>query len=38
MGKCRGVRVTPHIYTPIKDLEKVVKVIQEIAFDIPKNH
>jgi uncharacterized protein (DUF952 family) len=31
-----GVRVTPHIYTPIKDLEKVVKVIKEIAFDIPK--
>jgi selenocysteine lyase/cysteine desulfurase len=28
-----GVRVTPHIYTPIKDMDKVILTLQDIAKD-----
>jgi selenocysteine lyase/cysteine desulfurase len=31
-----GVRVTPHIYTPIKDMDKLVSVVKEITQEAPK--
>jgi selenocysteine lyase/cysteine desulfurase len=27
----QGVRVTPHVYTTLKDLDRLVKAIQELA-------
>ena len=29
--KVHGVRITPHVYTPLRDLDKLVEGIQEIA-------